>query len=204
MLAYIFQTVVISLSGVLSPGPITVAVIGHGIRSKNAGTLIAIGHAVVEFPVIALVYFGIAEFLKIEGVRSGIFLVGGVFLILMGIQLLFGSGKENLQSKKAPESGPLFSGILLTAGNAYFLLWWGTVGAALIAKGSAYGLYGLLVFSVAHWLCDLAWYRFLSGVTYKGSGMFGKKFTSTVSLVSGVFLLAFGVNFISVGAGLAF
>jgi len=32
---------------------------------------------------------------------------------------------------------------------------------------------GLLVFAIAHWLCDLFWYYFLSSLSFKGTQFFG-------------------------------
>jgi len=52
----------ISLSGVMMPGPLTAATIAKGYREQNAGIFIAMGHAVIELPLMALIYFGFAQF----------------------------------------------------------------------------------------------------------------------------------------------
>ena len=58
MLAFLIQTILISLSGVMAPGPITAVTIGKGSVSPYAGALVAVGHGIVEFPLMAAVYFG--------------------------------------------------------------------------------------------------------------------------------------------------
>jgi hypothetical protein len=44
MLAFVSEVVVISLSGVMAPGPISAAAVGKGSGTPHAGALIAIGH----------------------------------------------------------------------------------------------------------------------------------------------------------------
>ena len=46
----------ISLTGVMLPGPMTAATIAKGYSDKHAGAWIAAGHAVVEVPIIAIIY----------------------------------------------------------------------------------------------------------------------------------------------------
>ncbi|MFA7486297.1 MAG: lysine transporter LysE, partial [Phycisphaerae bacterium] len=56
--AFLITVFVISLSGVLAPGPVTTAAIALGSRNKFAGFLIGIGHVIVELPVIIILIFG--------------------------------------------------------------------------------------------------------------------------------------------------
>ena len=92
---------------------------------------------------------------------------------------------------------PLVAGILLSMGNAYFLIWWATVGATLISKAVAFGIAGLLAFAVVHWLCDVVWLYVLSAVSFKGGNLLGVRFQQVVFGVCGVFLIVFGIKFIS-------
>ncbi|GAH55236.1 unnamed protein product, partial [marine sediment metagenome] len=56
---FLFSAVGISLTGVMLPGPLTAATIAKGYGDKNAGALIAVGHAVIEIPLIAAIYLGL-------------------------------------------------------------------------------------------------------------------------------------------------
>jgi len=56
LLNFLFTAVVISLSGVMAPGPITAVTIGKGSKSPYAGALIAIGHGIVEFPLMVAIF----------------------------------------------------------------------------------------------------------------------------------------------------
>ena len=192
---FLFQAIIISLSGVMAPGPITAATVGSGTRSPHAGALVAFGHGIVEFPLMIFIYFGLGYVLGLEYVKIVIFFLGGGFLIFMGTDML-----RNLKHIEAGIAGkadaPLAAGILLSLGNAYFLVWWATVGATLISKAVAFGLLGFLVFAVVHWSCDFIWFYILSAVSYKGGNLLGVKFQKAVFGMCGVFLLIFGVKFI--------
>ena len=63
--AFLLETVLISLSGVMMPGPITAVSIGKGSESPHAGAKIAVGHGIVEFPLIAAFFFGLGRLLDI-------------------------------------------------------------------------------------------------------------------------------------------
>ena len=56
---FLFQAMIISLSGVMAPGPITAATIAAGTKSRHSGALIAVGHGIVEFPLMFLILAGI-------------------------------------------------------------------------------------------------------------------------------------------------
>ena len=192
---FLFQAIIISLSGFMAPGPITAATVGSGTKSPHAGAFVAFGHGIVEFPLMIFIFFGLGHVLGLEYVKTGIFFLGGGFLIFMGTDML--------QSLKHIETGvmgkadrPLAAGILLSLGNAYFLIWWATVGATLISKAVAFGLIGFLVFAVVHWSCDFIWFYILLAVSYKGGNLLGLKFQKAVFGICGVFLLVFGVKFI--------
>ena len=65
----------ISLTGVMLPGPMTAATIAKGYGDKNAGAWIAVGHAVIEVPLIAAIYLGLGHFLGSSQVVNIIYIV---------------------------------------------------------------------------------------------------------------------------------
>jgi len=162
MFAFLLSAVAISLSGVMAPGPITAATLAAGARSRHAGAFIALGHAVVEMPLILLLAAGIGTFLKSPAVKAGIGLAGGVVLVLMGAQLLLSLWRYKTNSEATVQRRPFMTGVVLTGANPYFLFWWATVGLALATQAAEYGAVALLAFGVVHWLCDLGWLEVLS------------------------------------------
>jgi threonine/homoserine/homoserine lactone efflux protein len=120
LLFFLSKVVVISLSGVMAPGPVTATAIAMGTRSRYAGTLIAIGHGIVEFPLMILIILGMDKLLKSADTRIIISLAGGVFLFIMAIQMLCSIKSTENQEAKVTKSRPVAAGIILSAGNPYF------------------------------------------------------------------------------------
>jgi threonine/homoserine/homoserine lactone efflux protein len=78
----------ISLSGVMLPGPLTAATIAKGCSDKHAGAWITAGHAVIEIPLIAAIYFGLGHFLNSPQVEKVVYLVGGLMLLYLVSSLI--------------------------------------------------------------------------------------------------------------------
>jgi threonine/homoserine/homoserine lactone efflux protein len=195
MLEFLLSAVAISLSGVMAPGPITAATLAAGARSRHAGAMIAFGHAVVEMPLILLLVVGVGSLLESSAVRAGIGLTGGAGLLMIDTQLLLGLRTVHVDSEAPIQRHPIVTGIVLTGANPYFLVWWATVGLTLTTKASELGVLALLVFAVAHWLCDLGWLEVLSLVGHKGIQVFGRRGQIVVAAVCAVVLLGFGLKF---------
>ncbi|MFC1985207.1 LysE family transporter, partial [Chloroflexota bacterium] len=62
MLPLLGSVIVISLSGVMAPGPMFAITLAKSYRSPWAGAQVSLGHAVIEVPLILLIYFGFAQF----------------------------------------------------------------------------------------------------------------------------------------------
>jgi threonine/homoserine/homoserine lactone efflux protein len=193
-LSFLLQTVGISLSGVMAPGPITAVTVGKGNQSPHAGAKIAIGHGVVEFPLMLALYFGFGELIEYWPVKTAIGLIGGIFLFWMGLGMLK-SIKVSVTSAHEMRSATA-AGIMLTLGNPYFLIWWVSVGAFLVLRAMEFGLFGFIIFALIHWLCDFFWLYFLSAATHRGSRFFGQRFQQILFGICGVFLILFSGKFL--------
>jgi threonine/homoserine/homoserine lactone efflux protein len=198
LLAFLLEAGIISLSGVMAPGPITTVVIGKGNQQPHAGALVAIGHGMVEIPLMVAVFYGVGRLLELPHVQEMIALAGGLFLLFMAVGMFQNLRLGVVQARKYARSSVL-SGVLLTIANPYFLVWWATVGASLISRSMAFGLWGFIAFGSLHWLCDFVWDDVLSILSYKGGQFFGRGFQRTVFLVCGVLLLFFGAKLIMSG-----
>jgi threonine/homoserine/homoserine lactone efflux protein len=197
LLLFLLNVVGISLSGALAPGPVTAAAIGMGARNRYAGVLMALGHGVVEFPLMILLIFGVGRLLTRPSISTAVGLVGGGFLILMGVQMLRGLGRVETQALPMTRSGPLAAGILLSAGNPYFLIWWATVGLTLITTAQGFGFWAFGLLAIAHWSCDLVWLTALSWASFQGATLFGPKSQRVILGVCAAAMLGFGLYFIA-------
>jgi threonine/homoserine/homoserine lactone efflux protein len=197
LLFFLFKVIIVSLSGVMAPGPVTAAAIAKGQRQRFAGALIAVGHGIIEFPLMILIVLGMDELLKSSKTQIVIGLAGGAFLLFMAIQMLRDIGKTDYDPEKSYKSGPVLTGFLLSVGNPYFLLWWASVGLALATEATQLGIWAFAMFAVIHWLCDLVWFQVLSWASFKGSALLGPQTQRIILLVCSLALLFFGLYFIS-------
>ena len=200
LIGFAATVALISLSGVMAPGPVTALVVARGARSPHAGAWVAAGHALVELPLMGLVYLGAGLVFEREPVRVAVGLLGGMALLAMGVGMLRSRGTE---SRADPtERSPLLAGAVLSAANPYFLVWWATAGAALMSRSLVFGALGFLLLATVHLSCDLGWCWSLSALTFRGGKFFGPRLQRGVLLVSGLVLLYFGGYFL-IGAGLS-
>jgi len=200
---FLLEAVLISLSGVMAPGPVTAVAVSKGTKSPHAGAFIALGHGMVEIPLMVLILYGFGDILKITYIKAIIGLLGGLFLLKIGLDLLQGIKQAKIDSSNDPHS-PLMAGIILSLANPYFLVWWATIGAILIYRSYSFGLLGFVIFMILHWSCDLCWYYFLSTISFKGGQFFGKRLQQVLFLICGIFLLFFSSKFIYDAAKIIF
>ena len=191
---FLLSAVWISLTGVMFPGPMTAATIAKGYSDKNAGILIAAGHAVVEIPLIAAIYLGFGDLMGDPEVVRVIHVVGGLMLFYLGFRVFRTAGNVPNEVGGLPASS-LLTGIVLTGANPGFYIWWVTVGISLIVAATTFGLVGIISFTVAHWCCDLAWSEFLSVGTFKSRRWWTQKVQKVVFSCCAFVLIGFGVWF---------
>jgi threonine/homoserine/homoserine lactone efflux protein len=199
LVGFIGTVLVLSLSGALMPGPVTAVTLARGSKSPYAGALVALGHLTIEWPLMGLIFFGVGELFQIAAVKIGLGLAGGAILGWMGIGMLRDRERADLTADATPGRSPFLAGILLTAGNPYFLIWWATAGAVLVKSSLAFGLAGIFILAVVHWLVDLGWLSFLSTLSFFGGKFYGRRLQHAVFIICGLGLLYFAGRF-AVGA----
>jgi threonine/homoserine/homoserine lactone efflux protein len=194
---YLFlgSVALISLTGVMMPGPLFAVTIEKGAKRKNAGLLIAIGHGIVEFPLMFLIYYGIEQIVAtdiLQTVQISVGLIGGLIMMVMGVQTFRNRTVEKFEN---PKHESLIAGIWTTAANAGFILWWLTIGTTLIITARSFGLLPFIVFAVVHWLCDFSWYTGISFAIFKSRQLWTAKVHQAIFLFCFAVLVSFGVWF---------
>lgn len=196
--AFFWVTVAISLTGVLTPGPVFAATVAKGYKDESAGLKIALGHGLVEFPLIALIVFSLdyaEQVFTNDYVKLGIGLVAGTLLVFMGVGMI--RSRKTVAEKgleHVPENS-ILAGALTTSANPYFLLWWVTVGATLIASAQLFGALVVVIFAVVHWSCDLGWYTFTGFAVYRSKRLWTPVVHEIVFGLCGALMIGFGVYF---------
>ena len=190
--------VVISLSGVMMPGPMFAVTLAKSFKSPWAGVQISLGHAVIEAPLILLIYFGFAHFFENSIVQLVLSILGGGMVIWLGFGMFRARKDVVIQGKDLPYSA-FVAGIATTALNPFFLLWWATLGSMLVMRFTEFGVGGLVLFIIVHWLCDFLWLLLVSVIIYKTHSLWGRKVQEWVFIASSLLLAGFGAWFVVVG-----
>ena len=198
LLALYGSVIFISISGVLMPGPMFAATLAKSYKNPFAGTWISLGHAVVEVPVILLIYFGFARFFENQAVQVALSLAGGAMIIFLAVSMYRARLEVVAQKRDVPYSA-FVAGIAMSALNPFFLLWWATAGSMLIMKVIPFGVGALAGFIVVHWMCDLVWLSGVSGLVYKTHNWWGGRVQLWVFVLNSLFLAGFGGWFIYSG-----
>jgi threonine/homoserine/homoserine lactone efflux protein len=196
----------VSLSGALSPGPLTALALSEGVRvGRWSGARLALGHGLVEIPLVFAVAYGLGTWLRQPVVGGIVGLVGAAVLLWMGYGLTVGAWRGQMALTDAaggPVPGALRwghvpGGAFFTLANPYWSLWWATLGAAYVARVTAMNLGPLTVggLAITHWLTDLLWLGVLSLLVASGRRLISPKAYRAVLLACGVFLLGFGLYF---------
>ena len=212
------EVIILSASGVLSPGPLFLANLIYGTKQGlYAGVKIAYGHTIVELPLIILLTLGIfrlSPFALSAGQNLRIIgLIGAVAIILfsiiqIGSNMKKGDLNNNLQntnygtthslSKKINrrlEGGAVVVGIIFSALNPFFLIWWLTVGLKLISDSVySFGIIGgiIILFSFHIWM-DYVWLAITAYLISKGQSILKLRFYYYFIICISFILVSYGV-----------
>jgi len=198
MLTALGTVIITSLSGVMAPGPVFTMTLAKSYKSPWAGVQVSLGHAVIEIPLILLIYFGVAQFFQNIVVQLVLGVLGGGMIIWMGIGL-FCARKEVARGGKDTSYSAFVAGILMSGLNPFLLVWWVTVGSLLLMTFLEFSPQGLILFIVVHWLCDLVWLSLVSFTVYKTHSFLDQRLQEWIFIVLSVALLYFGGQFIVKG-----
>lgn len=203
LVPFLAKVIVISLSGVMAPGAVTAAALAAAPRNRHAGALVALGHAVVEFPLMVLIVVGFSYWFRLSSVGVAVALAGGAMLLVMAFGMLRNAVRPVKLKDPSALRGPLVTGIVLTAGNPLFLVWWATVGLTLANQAASLGIMAFVLFALAHWSLDLMWLEALTLAAHRGSKLLGGKAQRILVALCGAAMAFFGVRFIWTAASAA-
>ena len=200
------QIILVSVSGVLSPGPLFFA---NLVLSKNggfwSGIKIAIGHTIVELPVVILYSIPLIIFTSQSvtfSIINFISLIGGISLIAFGILfvvkiIISKNNKHNYLIDSSRIEKPVIAGMLFTGINPFFFLWWISVGIKLISDSIALLGYpiGIAFLFLVHVWMDYAWLGLTSYFASRGISVLRSQYHKFIILILTIPLFYYGINF---------
>ncbi len=196
----------IGLSGAMMPGPVLVATINRSARMGfKAGPLVVLGHAIIEAALVIAVVMGLGAVLEKPIFMNPIMVGGGSMLVFLGLMILNEVLSGQVSLPKGPGDGtlevresvlrPVAEGIITSASNPYWILWWATIGLTYVAVASRLGVLGIPAFYSGHILSDLAWYSLVAAGVVVGTRHISDLVYRCVLGGCSIFLIALGAFF---------
>lgn len=197
LLEFAATVITISVSGVMSPGPLFAANVAYGIKGGwKTGLRLAYGHTVIEFPLVILLGLGAISLSTLPQFREYVSILGALSLFgFAGLQIRNVLKKSPLQY--APKQGPFLVGMLLTILNPFFLVWWFTIGFKLISDALLlYSLIGIGVMFAFHIWMDYAWLGIVGYLSGRGKKILVQQNYNIFMLIISGILIYFGIIFL--------
>ena len=198
IIEFAILVIIISASGVMSPGPLFAANITYGLREGvKSGIKIAIGHSIVELPLVILLGIGVFSLEIFPEFRTIISIFGAITLfVFAGIQIKT-ILKKNKNISIKPKQGPIVTGILLSALNPFFIVWWLTIGFKLISDAMLiWAFAGILIVFVFHIWMDFAWLGITAFLASKSRKIISNRNYKIMILLLSLTLIYFGITFL--------
>ena len=189
--------ITISASGVMAPGPLFAANITYGLRGGiKAGVKLAIGHSIIEFPLVVLLGIGAFSLEAFPEFRTLISIFGAITLFVFAtLQIKTILQKKDITSN--PKYGPIITGITFSALNPFFIIWWLTIGFKLISDAMLiWAFSGILVVFFLHIWMDFVWLGGISYLTSKSSHIISNKNYKILMIGLSLALVYFGITFL--------
>ncbi|HSG83910.1 MAG: LysE family transporter [Nitrosopumilus sp.] len=198
-LEFAVMVIVISASGVMAPGPLFAANVSYGLREgTKSGIKMAIGHTIVEFPLVILLGIGVVSLEIFPEFRTWISIFGAITLFLFAILQIKGVIQKKENNTAKAKQGPLITGIVLSALNPFFIIWWLTIGFKLISDAMLiWAFSGILILFFLHIWMDFVWLGGVSFLASKSSRILSNRNYKILMIGLSLMLVYFGITFLT-------
>ncbi|MFP3191250.1 MAG: LysE family transporter [Thermoproteota archaeon] len=201
MFDLIILTILISLSGALSPGPLTVSTAALGARKGyRAGIIAAFGHMIFEMPfvlILCILYANVYYILNNFYFNISFISFLEFFIVFFATSMIRDAIKGNNSTNAVKIQSPFMTGFIFTSLNPFFLIWWATVGFPIINLVISYQFpISFFVMYFSHVWLDYAWLTFVAGAAATSLKIFKDKGFKALNITLGIFLYYLAVSII--------
>jgi threonine/homoserine/homoserine lactone efflux protein len=145
MLTFLTTGIILGLSAGFAPGPILALVISETINhDKRAGIKVALAPIITDLPIILLTLFFLSKLSGFHTVLGVISLLGGCFILYLGIESLRTKGVSLCLENDPPKS--LQKGIVVNLLSPHPYLFWFSVGGPLTVKAMQHNILAAAAF----------------------------------------------------------
>jgi L-lysine exporter family protein LysE/ArgO len=196
-LSYIF----LGLSLAAPIGPINAAQLDRGIKSGFwHAWIIGLGSVVADIVYMCAVYLGMVQFIEIPLVKAFLWLFGCFVLVYTGIESITSASQLRTdgrhESRQDSYIKTFTTGFFMSISNPLTILFWLGIYGSILAKTSAtLETNQLIIYSFAIILGLLIWDLTMATVASSFRKLLTTSVLKTISILSGLSLLGFGVYF---------
>jgi len=201
MIPLFLSALTVGFSGAMMPGSLLTYTIRQSLTTgPKSGFIIILGHALLELALIVCIFLGLDILLKSEVAQIVIGILGGLLLSYMGVDMILQAARKKITVRmdavKDSTKSMLLSGIVISAANPYFLLWWAVIGLGFLLEAYRNFAYlGVAVYFLGHLLADFLWYGFISVVVGTTRKFVKEKPYRIAIMLLGGLLIFFGGRF---------
>ncbi|MFB5627461.1 MAG: LysE family transporter [Nitrosarchaeum sp.] len=199
ILEFAITVILISVSGVMSPGPLFAANIAHGLRgSGKTGIQMAVGHTIVELPLVILLGIGVFSFEIFPEFRTIISILGAITLfVFAGIQIKATLQKTEIKNFNLKHNA-VFTGIILSALNPFFIIWWLSIGFKLISDAMLiWAFAGIVIVFLLHIWMDFVWLYLVAHLASKSTKILSNRNYKILMVGLSFMMIYFGISFMT-------
>jgi len=191
--------IIISASGVMMPGPLFVTNVSSGTHGgTKTGIKMAVGHTIVEFPLVILLGIGVFSLEIFPEFRTIISILGAITLFIFGTLQFKSIFEKKGFSKSRLDKSPTITGILLSVFNPFFIIWWLTIGFKLISDAVLVWTFaGILIVFVLHIWMDFAWLGTVSFLASKSFRILSNRNYKIIMAGLSMMSIYFGITFLT-------
>lgn len=191
--------VLLGLSLAAPIGPVNAAQMDKGIKNGFWHSwLVGVGAFVADGIYMLAVYIGVVNFLETPFMQTFLWCFGSFVLIYTGVESVLNSGAKVII--RGGNNEPLFksflSGFFISISNPLTILFWlGIYGSVLAKTASTYNDHQLIIYSLAIFIGLFIWDIAMAGISSSFKKFFTDKIIITISFLSGISLICFGIYF---------
>lgn len=194
-----FSYILLGLSLAAPIGPVNAAQLDHGIRHGFLHSwFVGVGAMLADGLFMLLIFFGVVHFLEIPFMQTFLWLFGFFVLVYTGIESLINSQKINMRNERnrMPLWKSFLTGFIMSLLNPLSILFWlGIYGSVLSTTINQYGKEQLLLYSLAIFIGLFIWDLTMATISSMFRKYFATRFLQIISIISGLFLICFGLYF---------
>jgi threonine/homoserine/homoserine lactone efflux protein len=195
----ILQNILLGLSIAAPIGPASIAILKSGFQGGFGSAItVALGVVAADVTYVLVAYFGLARFITIPFVKTGILFLGMLVLIYLGYQTIKEASKpiDIQMSAKKTMNNLFLQGFAVNISNPMAVIWWlGVIGSILATTAPGISNLMTLPYTLTIVVGIFIWHTGLSLVSHLSQRSLNSRVVKIISVISGLVLIGFALRF---------